>query len=193
MKGLAVGDIPSHARNEVLNTATHFMYEQLKSLVATLNPNGLLEGLAALHETLVHEVENTRLTIPTRLSCFSSHAKMVTRIGKELPDRYKASVALRFLIEYVAAQPPTGTRQMTMEVYDRLLTLSSEIVGLGQMSDAVRYEIAAISVSILPSGRLGIGRDGFDEARQSFLPVQAHGEIGRASRSFSRHWESSGA
>ena len=77
---------------------------------------------------------------------------------------------------------------MSLEAYDRLMVQTSEIVTYGQLSDTVRYNIADITLSILPSGRLGISRDQFDEAREAFLLVQAHGEIGRAVRKFRRYW-----
>ena len=91
-------------------------------------------------------------------------------------------------IEYVTAKPPSGKRIMSLEAYDRLVALASEIISFGQLSDTVRYSIANVNLSILPSGRLGIGRDQFQVAREAFLPVHAHGEIARAMRGFRRYW-----
>ena len=59
--------------------------------VLSLDPFDLLEWLIAHHETLLHEVEATRFMIPTHMECFSDMAEMVSRISKELPERYKAS------------------------------------------------------------------------------------------------------
>ena len=177
-KGLAIGPITDDRRCELLNDCAGFAFEDLVASVSTVDPRGLLERLVAAHEALLYEVESTRLTIPTRLECFGGMATMVERIAKELPDLYKASVALRFLIEYVVSASPKGATPISLEAYDRLLVLSSEVVTFGQLSDTVRYEVADVRLSILPSVRLGISREHLQKARQAFLPVQAHGRSG---------------
>jgi hypothetical protein len=186
---LPTGPIAGPKRNEVLHECARFLFEALESYVATLDPRGLLEWLVAHHEALLKSIETTRLTIPTRLQCFSSMPEMISRIGEELPARYKASVAARMVIEYVTAKPPNGKRFISLEAYDRVVALASEIIRFGQLSDTFKYNISDVNISILPSGRLGFGRDQFQVAREAFVPVHAHGEIARAMRSFRRYWQ----
>ncbi|WP_169981125.1 hypothetical protein [Tautonia rosea] len=188
VKGLTLGPIPDFQINGTFKECVSYFYKAFSDLVSSLDPTGLLEWLVSFHETLVYEVESTRMTIPTRLACFSDVVEMSSMLSKELPERFKASVSARFLIEFVTAQPPKGNRPMSLEIYDRLLALASEIVDFGQFSDLVQYNLAKVEISMLSSGRLGIGRDQYDKARRSFLPVQARGEIGRAIRSHHRYW-----
>ncbi len=109
--------IPDDERTTVINKAVGFFYNELKKLVASLNPEQLLEYLIAYHEAIVREVAFHRMTIPTRLACFSSEPEMIETLSKELPERNKAALASRFVIEYVVAQPPTGIRPFSLTWY----------------------------------------------------------------------------
>lgn len=185
---LKVGEIPDGERTTVINKAVGFFYSEFKKLVASLNPEQLLEYLIAYHEAIVRETAFHRITIPTRLACFSSEPEMIETLSKELPERHKAALASRFVIEYVVAQPPTGIRPFSLTVYDRLQALASQIVNFGFESDLINFKLADIKRSMLPSGRLGANRDEYEEARAKYMSVFAGGEIGRATRSFNRHW-----
>jgi hypothetical protein len=186
---LKVGEIPDGERITVINKAVDFFYSEFKKLVASLNPEQLLEYLIAYHEAIVRETAFHRMTIPTRLACFSSEPEMIETLSKELPERHKAALASRFVIEYVVAQPPTGIRPFSLTVYDRLQALASQIVNFGFESDLVNFKLADIKRSMLPSGRLGANRDEYEKTRAKYVSVFAGGEIGRATRSFNRHWD----
>jgi len=77
---------------------------------------------------------------------------------------------------------------MSLDVYDQLVAISSQIINWAFDSDMIHYAIADLQVSILPSGRVGIDREKFLRARSAYLSEYAAGEIGRASRGFRRHW-----
>jgi len=185
---LEIGEIPDDERTAVINKAVDFFYGEFKKLAASLNPEGLLEYLIAHHEAIVRETAFHRMTIPTRLACFSSEPEMVETLSNELPERHKAALASRFVIEYVAAQPPTGIRSFSLTVYDRLQALASQIVNFGFESDLINFKLADIKRSMLPSGRLGANKDEYEKTRAKYVSVFAGGEIGRATRSFNRHW-----
>lgn len=193
---LKVGKIPDDDRTAVINKAVNFFYGELKKLVASLNPEQLLEHLVAYHEAIVRETAFHRMTIPTRLACFSSEPEMIETLSEELPERYKAALASRFVIEYVVAQPPAGIRPFSLTVYDRLQALASQIVNFGFESDLINFKLAEIKRAMLPSGRLGANRDEYENTRAKYMSVFTGGEIGRVTRSFNRYWhkpqESSG-
>ena len=100
------GKIPENERTKFLNNeVVGFFYSELKKLVASLNPQNILENLIANHEAIVHQVNEHRLTIPTRLACFSSIPERYENIQKEMLENNQAALASRFIIEYVVAQP----------------------------------------------------------------------------------------
>ncbi len=73
------GKIPENKRTTFLNNeVVGFFHSELKKLVASLNPENLLECLISYHEAIVRQVNEHHLTIPTRLACFSS-----------IPERYE--------------------------------------------------------------------------------------------------------
>lgn len=190
-KGYAIGPIARDCRVAVLNSVVQYLYSRLERLVASLDPAGLLEDLVARHEAILQEIAQVRLTIPTRLACFSTMDEMLTMIGEELPARNKAAMAARFILEYVAARPPRGIRPLSMEVYDRLQALAHEIIDHGQLSDSLRFNLADFDMEILGSRRFGMDRGQLEKVREAFLPVQAHGELIRAQQGFHRHWRRS--
>ena len=187
--GWKVGPIRDSERIPFLNEhVVPYLFKRLENLVSTLSPRGLLPWLVAHHESITRELFFTRLTIPTRLACFSHHEELVRSLSNELPDIHAVALAARFLIEYVTAQPPNGLRPMSLDVYDQLVAISSQIVNWAFDSDMIYYSIPGLEVSILPSGRVGIDREKFLKARLAYLSEYAEGEIGRASRGFRRHW-----
>lgn len=187
-EGLRTGRIPDERRTEVMNKAVAFLFGQLEDLVSTLSPEGVLDVLVARNERIVYQQAQHRLLTPTRIACFESEAQMVERIGREGQELSLAALASRFLIEYVCARPPQGFRPLSLSVYDRLLALSAEIINRGMMSDAIRYGIANLKLSMLPSGRLGMRTGTFEEGRDRFMEVYREGEVYRSTAAFDRHW-----
>jgi hypothetical protein len=188
-----VGALEGEEAHRVLNEVVAYHFARLEREVATLNPDGLLEWLVAENEALVAHVAHRDLAVPTELNCFAESLDMVERLRKEIPELGRASIASRFLIEYVVARPPDGLRPMSRALYDELLVLSAEIFENGLFSDMLQRSLTDISVSILPSRRLGFSRGGhFEVGRDEWLAVHARGEIKRRSRRFARLSEREG-
>lgn len=183
--------IPDCQRTATLQRVVGFYYGKLQKLVASLNPDGLLERLIAQHEALLREEAVQRLMITTRLACFTSEAELSESLQKEIPENSRAALAIRFLIEYVAAQPPSGIRPFSLSVYDQLKGLAMGAIDFGTESDLIHYNLADIKLWILPSGWIGADRDEHRAAMDTFLPAFASGEIYRSRRSFDRHWSPS--
>lgn len=191
-KGYSVGDIPNSKRVEVLNDhVVEYLYSRLKSVVATLNSKWLLYCLVAYHETIIHDLVFTRLTIPTQLACFGDQPRLIAELREQLSEIYITAVANRFLIEYVTARPPSGFRPMSIAIYDQLMVFASEIVNYGFASDMLHHEITDEKISILPSERLGMNQERFIKARSAFLSEHAEREVKRATQAFHRFWSHS--
>lgn len=192
-EGLRIGPIHKEERTLVLRKTVGFFYEKLKGLVATLNPNGLLEWLIEHQEAATRESAFHRMTIPTRLACFSSEAEMVEKLQEETPRLNAALVASRFVIEYVAAQPPKGVRLVSASVYDHLQALAWHVIHFGFQSDLIHFGLSDPLVEILPSGRLGADMRTYRAARSAYLPAVMQGDIRRSTQFFGVHWRKSPA
>ena len=188
-KSLPEGIIPDAKRTEILRQVVAYFYDRFEKLIATLNPNGLLEWLISHHEAVIKEKAHNSLTIPTRLACFMSEPEMMEDLQKRLPELAKAGRDNRFLIEYVSARQPNGLRPMSFSVYDELLSLASEIIELGTESDLIHFKIADFHYSILRSGRFGADRKGFAEKMQAYFPAYGLAELQRTERDFNNHWK----
>jgi len=186
VKGLLDGPVPQPG--SVLNQAVEFLYSALERLVATLSPDGLLEWLIGQEEAAVRQDRRLRLTMPTRLACFGDHAGLVADLVRQLPEAETTWLSSRFIIEYVAACPPTGLRPISLSVYDTLLALASQIVHWACVSDLIWYRVADIQVMMLPSGRLGASHEAYLEPRARYMSSYVAGEISRVSTEFGRFW-----
>ena len=189
--GFAEGPISDDRRDAVLNAVVKVYFDELQETIATLSSDGLIERFVRHHEAIVRAMANQRLTLPTQLACFGSEPEYVGSLQRHLDDLTRADQSLRFLIEYTTVQPPRGAAPLSLGTFDRLLGLANEIINKGMLSDAVHYGLADTQLSILPSGRLGIDREGrYLSGIEAFRPVHARHDTQAAHAYFERHWES---
>jgi hypothetical protein len=187
--GLPIGAIAPERRTGVLNAAVAFHLRQLAELVATLSPTGLLEWLVLANEALTGDFNRMRFEIPTKDACYGDVGDIHEQLAERLPRSTTASVANRFLIEYIAARPPSGNRAMSQALYDRLLALAAQLHNRGYFSDLIHFRLEDAPVSVLPSRRLGVGRETrFIAGRDAFLGQFTRGEVARSVDRFPRLW-----
>lgn len=153
------GPLTGADRCAVLNKAVGHLFEQMEAEIARYDQRSLLDYLVAQNEALVYLVKYNARMLRSRLACFGADAETTKELVEHRRDSATAHRANRFLIEYVAAQPPQGDRLPTTRGYYQLLGLAQEIIDRGTASDFLHYELADFEVSILKSGRLGMSRD----------------------------------
>lgn len=187
---IGVGVIPSRQKQNVLNQAVAYVFQRFESIVATLNPEYLTQTVIGYYESCIHERHFNRLTIPTRIACFGSDSENVSHVNKEIRDIDSTSTVCRFIIEYISAKPPNGYRPLSLSVLDKLQSLAEMLVTLGTCSDLLYYRLADVGLEILPSKRLAIDRQQYDEAVTSFFPSHVADVIGTAHSAYERHWDS---
>jgi hypothetical protein len=185
---MARGPIPRGERGVVLKKTVGFFYDELRNLVSTLSPKGLVEWLVAHHEASIRHSVFHAITIPTRLACFGTEPEMIEQLEKESPRATLNAICNRFVIEFVVAQPPNGLRPISLSVYDRLQALASRIIDYGGEGDLLHFNLADYPLEILPSGRLGADRTKYDKAHAKYAPTVMFGDIRRASYSFESLW-----
>jgi len=157
--GLGVGPLTGGDRSGVLNKAVAHLFKLMEVDVARYDQRALLDYLVAQNEALVHFMNYNERMLRSRLACFGADAETTKELVEHRSQSTTAHRASRFLIEYVAAQPPQGDRVPATRDYYQLLGVAQEIVERGTASDFLHYKLADFDVSILRSGRLGMNRD----------------------------------
>lgn len=181
--GFAIGPIRADRRKEALNGTVAFLFDQFAGEIARLRPDSLLEWLVAHNEAIVDEHELLLHREPFELVSFGNHAEPARDFADRLFEIYKADSASRFIIEYVAARPPGGTKPISFSDYHRVLALAAKIIFFGMLSDDLHYETDAPELARLPSGRIGISGSRRAKARDQYAEVFGIGRRQRLIRS----------
>jgi hypothetical protein len=87
-------------------------------------------------------------------------------VAEHQPKISRASLAVRFLIEFVAAELPSGNAAVSDSLLDELAAVAHGYVDWGMLGDSIRCRLESPAFSILPSGRVGTegrGQAGLDE------------------------------
>lgn len=159
------------------NTATSVLIEKLKTEIEAYDHEALLLSLLKLHEALVQKREYNKTIIPAQLLCFGGIESKVNEILENERNLVRTSIAIRGLIEYLTAQPISGSSTPGLDEIDRLLALMHEIINYGFLSDAVHFKMDDPEVGKLPSGRIGISKDFFEEKLKPYAESNTKAEI----------------
>jgi hypothetical protein len=128
------------------------------------------------------------LTIPTFVACFPEGDMTLKQVEKDTKELNQASVAIRFLIEYVVASPPQGIQNITLESFDSLMSIASRIISLGQESDLIRYELEKIDIVIEKDGQFSTMSHNFFNTYNSFHYSVIKGEVNQKIENFKYNW-----
>jgi hypothetical protein len=167
--GVAEGEIPAEERTRMLGMAVDHYFQLLTDAIALLSPHGLVEQLIARDEAVSHDAILSETTIVQRIALFGEQGPKTRDLIRARQSAAASAIASRFLIEYVAATPPNGDRELTLERYDYLLALADELTERGLLSDAIHHGFSDAELSLLGSGRLGVSRGGnFETGTDAF-------------------------
>jgi hypothetical protein len=184
-EGWAAGPAGSKSdRMRILHRAVDIVFSMLEREVSEFGPD-LLEALLLRNEAILRERAQQGFHLPPRLRCFPEDAGTL----REKPhDMDQASVAGRFLIEYVAARPSAGTRGPSVGSMDRLVALADVLIQRGHAADLEYLDLVNTNARMLESGRLGINDGAMRTAMDAFAPsllAQRHAD---AEASFRLRW-----
>ena len=152
----------------LINEAVKLLYGRLASLIAELDASELLKRLVAYQEVQTWELAIQTYRVPARLEFCENREDFIEDLAKEDAIFEATSIANRILIEYVVAQPPSGTQPWSLETYDMLLALAKEIVNLGTVSDYLNHDLAKVKVIELANGRLEFQFGGLEDNFHEF-------------------------
>lgn len=149
------GRVPDEQRAKLTNQVVGYLYSLLQAEIASLKPTGLYEKVCYDLETVMHDVMLAHSRYAYDIACYPEKAE---RIIEKYNEANKASVALKFLAEYIAAVPPAGENFLGTMQYDRILAICSLIIDWAYKNDLFFYNIFNTPVEFLKSGRIGMAR-----------------------------------
>lgn len=177
--GLKPNECVPGGPSETFNACVGFLFQELRRQTKTLAPVGLLEFLVAQHESHTYNRHLARLHLPTTVGCFENQEEVLGQMLQDTPKYATTTAAQRFLIELMVAEPPSGLRPISNELFDALIGICAEIVNLGSESDFVKNGLVDLRPAVLPSGRLGVDREALNSAQRIFGEDFAAGELHR--------------
>lgn len=150
------GTVTDTDRGRLCNSIVGYLYSRLQQEVAALKPDTLFNRVCYDLEATMYNMMLDRKRYAFDIACYpekeNEHRVHHNAINK-------ASLALKFLAEYISASPPNGDKELGELCYARILAICSAIIEWAYMNDLFYYKIVDSTVSFLPSGRIGINRE----------------------------------
>jgi len=160
------GIINESDKNEITSLVVEYLYKILQQKISKINQINLIE-------IIYHDLEEKiyyMMLFPKRqhneLLCYPEKK---SKVWKEFNEMQRVSMSMKFLIEYVSAQPPMGKEVLGEYEYEELLAICSLIIEWAYNNDLFRYKIFNSDIEILKSNRIGIRKDNFDIMQESML------------------------
>jgi SEC-C motif len=127
----------------------------LRSKIGQYDSTELLKRFISLNESLIRKREELRVHTPTRIACFVSVEQHQIDLQENLSDVNRTTIALRCLIEHVAAEPIKGNKRISIAAVDELVAIMDQVISWGSLSDQIHFNLFDVKMSILPTGRIG--------------------------------------
>lgn len=152
------GIIPDESRTTIANDVVGMLYNMLQKEIEVLSPNNLVEVIYYDLEEVLYKLMVAERTYAYELTCYpEKEEKYVT----EYNNLNRTSLALKFMMEYVAAKPPKGEVVLGIGKYEYILAICSLIIEWAYKNDLFHYNIFNTPVEILKSDRIGMKQDEF--------------------------------
>ncbi len=100
----------------------------LRSKIQEYNSTELLKSFISLNESLIRKREELRVQTPTRIACFVNIEQHQIDLRESLGEVNRTTIALRCLIEHVAAEPIKGTKSISIAAVDELVAIMDQII-----------------------------------------------------------------
>lgn len=150
---------------------------QIEAKLKAFDAEELLKWLITYNERYVHNREFREILIPARIACFSDFPTEVAELTKKEGKLVGSSLAIRCLIEFVAAVPHFGNTEVNLDDLDVLLALMHEVCQWGVISDTIHFGMSDPQMGLLPSGRIGFSREFSNDFIKPFQDARAENEV----------------
>lgn len=174
--------VPHERRNEVLRSAVSFLFGEVRRVIDEVSPDDLLESLMTANERLIADSEHRRTILAAREATYPASA---VELRDEVARANQAAVCCRFLVEYAAAQPPSGCARWSMSRYDEALACASGLLDWGNLSDAIHGELTTMDLLVRDDGQLRLVEyDRYETGRGAYFDVYLEEDRERSRRRF---------
>lgn len=164
-------------KTELVNLAVAHFKNELQQIADNCNNQHLLSVLITMYEASIQNREKFRLEANPMIECFGHHCNILEIVSKKNKKRVELSVSLRCLIEHIIAEPARGKESISVEDYDRLVAYMVNMINWGFISDSLRFNVADIDISLLPSGRIGTGKQFQEEVIYTYYDQKLNEDL----------------
>ncbi|KFF11475.1 SEC-C metal-binding domain-containing protein [Flavobacterium hydatis] len=135
----------------------------LREKLALYDSTILLQRLLGLNESLIRKREFLRIHTPTIIACYVSVEEHCENLMLDLGRNNRSTIAVRSLIEHIAAEPYKGTNMVSVAAIDELMGIMDQIVDWGSIGDQIHYELFDIRMGVLETGRIASDKNRLKE------------------------------
>lgn len=154
------GIVKDEERSAIANFVVDYLYKLLQKQVSELQPDYLVELVCNDLEKVMYNMMLTQKRYAYDVACYPEKRR---KMFDDFNELNKTSMALKFLVEYIAACPPDGTQILGEWQYERLLAICHLIIDWAYKNDLFYYKIFNTPVEILKSDRIGMKQDEFNK------------------------------
>ena len=154
-KNIPYGIIADDDKAPLCKDIVSYLYDQLKEKVERLDGSELCKLCYLDLETVICSIMTSQKRCSYDIACYPEEEE---RYFKSFNDNNRVSLALKFLLEYVAATQPTGKEYFGEIDYENILTICSFIIEWAYNKDLFDNKIINSKVEILKSQRIGIDK-----------------------------------
>lgn len=145
-------------RTKIAHEVVGILYGKLQQEVGVLSSKNLIE---VIYDDLEKVLFNLMLAQKRYAEDIACYPEKEQEILEQNNRNNRASIALKFLIEYIAAVPPKGNATIGENQYERLLAICSLIIEWSYKNDLFYYQIFNTPIEILKSHRIGMKQQEF--------------------------------
>lgn len=149
----------SKQKSDLMHAVVDILFKKLQDEVRVLDPKNLLEIFYDDLEKLLYKNVLYHQRYAQDIACYPEREEYIL---EKINTNNKTSVALKFLVEYVAAIPPKGNILIGEGQYERLLAICFLIIDWSYKNDLFYYKIFDTPVEILKSHRVGLKHGEFE-------------------------------
>lgn len=157
------GIIPDSDRAKIANEVVGILYGMLQCEIQQLNPDNLVEIIYFDLEETLYRVMIARKRYAYDLACYPEKEEQYINDYNRLNQ---TSLALKFMMEYIAAKPPKGEKALGIGKYEYILAICALIIDWAYKNDLFHYNIFNTPIEILKSDRIGMKANEFENMYQ---------------------------
>lgn len=153
-----IGIVDDEDRTKIVHEVVGILYKKLQQEVSVLSSRNLIEVLYDDLEKVLFKLMLSQKRYAEDIACYPEKEQ---EIFEQTNRDNKSSIALKFLIEYIAAVPPKGNINIGENQYERLMAICSLIIDWSYKNDLFYYQIFNTPIEILKSHRIGMKQQEF--------------------------------